>query len=134
EILSDFATLGEERALEVLALRWAGLRRLLSTIPDDEIDYQSLGGYELLLPEDQPALEHLDRINDMVQPIVGARSFHDATGRLPAFGFAPETVTGVVANPLEGELHSGKLVMALQRRCRAAGVEILTGAKVTAIE
>src|SRR5256885_6049982 len=45
EILSDFATLGEERALEVLALRWAGLRRLLSTIPEEEIDYQSLGGF-----------------------------------------------------------------------------------------
>jgi glycine/D-amino acid oxidase-like deaminating enzyme len=133
EILHDIDTMGEAAALALVERRWRGLVLLRRRVGDEAMGYEALGGHELLLDAHLGALDRLRDVNRMLRPLFGQDVFAlDAAG-LGAGRFGPRA-RALVRNPLEGQLHSGRLMRALAKLAAERGVEIHTGAKVKQLE
>lgn len=133
EILADIDELGEAAALALVERRWLGLQRLRARLTDADLDYQGLGGSELIFEAQRSALERVDHVNQLLQPIFGRPAFFIDDERLRQSRFGA-SVEALIHTPLEGQIHSGKALRALARKAAGAGIEILTGANVHAME
>lgn len=133
ELLHDFDTMGEDAAVRLVAQRWRGLQRLRNRLGDAAIGYEELGGFELLFEADLPSLQRLDHVNACLKPVFGRDVFSvDATGRRQA-AFGPQ-VRALVGNPLEGQLHSGRLMQTLARLAAQQDIQVHTGVTVQSLE
>jgi glycine/D-amino acid oxidase-like deaminating enzyme len=133
ELLHDFATMGEDAAVELVARRWRGLQRLRARLGDAAIGYEALGGFELLFDADLPALERLEQVNACLKPVFGREPFSVDMAALERAAFGPR-VRALVANPLEGQLHSGLLMQSLARLAAQQDIQVHTGVTVDALE
>lgn len=133
EILSDFDTIGEAAVLSMIERRWRGLGRLRQRLGDAAIGYEASGGFELLSDSHLAALQRLDEVNRKLRPLFGRDVFTVDAAGLRAGRFGPQ-IKALIKNPLEGQLHSGRLMRALARLAAARGIEIHTGAQVTGLE
>ncbi|OEK00223.1 FAD-dependent oxidoreductase [Roseivirga sp. 4D4] len=131
EILADLRGLPESEVFNLVKLRWEGLQLLRARVGDDGLDYQNLGGYELLRSSDMGAFQEMNRINEMLMPLFGEAVYHDSSAKINQLGFSPSVVKGLVFNPFEAQLHSGKMMKSLTRLATDLGVEILTGTSVS---
>jgi glycine/D-amino acid oxidase-like deaminating enzyme len=133
EILSEFDAMGEAAALAVVARRWRGLGRLRQRLGDAAIGYENFGGFELLTDSHLAALQRLDEVNRKLRPLFKQDVFSVDAAGLAAGKFGPH-VKALVKNPFEGQVHSGRLMRTLASLAAARGIEIHTGAQVTALE
>ncbi|MEO6915152.1 MAG: FAD-binding oxidoreductase, partial [Chitinophagaceae bacterium] len=137
ELVDDLAFMGEVRMKEMVELRFKGLIQIRENFEDTEIDYQQLGGYELIskhqYPDHQSMAEDINQINALLQQITGEPAvFSNADEKLADFGFGN---TGhLVENRLEGQLHAGKLMRRLMQKVRLLGVEIFHGVGIAAFK
>jgi glycine/D-amino acid oxidase-like deaminating enzyme len=133
ELLSDEKNQGESAMLELVEKRFRGLERITKKFSPALIDYENLGGYELLSPEKFPDLNILrtkiDRLNIQLKKITGKqKTFQLNDSKIKAFGLGGSH--HLIENKLEGQLHSGKLLEALVQLVYAMGVTILTNVEV----
>lgn len=133
EIAADIDRIGVEGALRVIDARRAGLELLRKRVGDSNLQYEPFGGYELLFPEQLAALDRLAEINDLLKPMFATQVFRRADAAISQFGFSQKAVAGMLFNPLEGQLHSGKMIAQLMKLAAQRGVRIITGAEVMAI-
>lgn len=133
EILHDFDTLGDAATLALMERRWRGLERLRRRLDDDAMGYEGLGGFELLFESRLSALDRLDEVNDKLRPLFGQDVFSLAEKALRASGFGAK-VRAMIRNPLEGQVHSGRLMRSLAMLAAQRGIEIHTGTQVQALE
>lgn len=131
EVAADIDLLGADAAVEIVRRRYDGLRRLLETCAGHDVGFTRDGGHEIFL-EDHPSIDRIDEVNEMLRPITGMTTFEQHDDLVTVFGFSPK-VRHLVTSPVEGTLHSGKLVSALWGLAQRAGVMIRTGANVTSI-
>jgi gamma-glutamylputrescine oxidase len=124
EICADVDAMGAEEAMSVVRLRVEGLAILRSRFSDDELGLEMHGGHEIFL-DDDPALERLDEINALLEPIFNAPTFARADADIVHHGFGPH-VRHLITTPFEGTLHSGKLLAALWHRAAGMGVRFCT--------
>lgn len=132
ELLHDIDTLGADAALALVEQRWRGLQRLRSRVGDAAVEYEALGGYEVLTAAHLPALERIDEVNQLMAPLFRAPVFRADQQGLRRAGFGL-SARALVVNPHEGQLHSGRLMDVLLRQTAAAGVRIHTGVQVRAV-
>lgn len=128
ELEDDLITLGEDRLIELVLKRFRGLERMREKLGDQAIDYQPVGGYELLL---EGQISRTDFFNDLLELALGARPFQDASQE--EFGFS-SNVQGLTKNTLEGTVNTGKLMRTLSRAVSTLGVQVFTGTEVSAIQ
>ena len=133
EILADIDATGIDAALGLIEQRWQGLALLRDLIGDGAMDYQALGGHDLIRHAEQPALERLDAVNDLLRPLFGDAVFAVDDRSLAASGFGPG-VLALVSNRFEGQLHSGRAMNGLKRLALQNGIEIINGARVERLE
>ena len=133
EILGDFDSLGDAAVLATVERRWRGLGRLRQRLGDEAIGYEGFGGHELLLDSHLPALQRLDEVNRKLRPLFGQDVFSLDQVGLSASRFGSQA-KALVKNPLEGQVHSGRLMRALAKLAASRGIEIHTGAQVQALE
>lgn len=129
ELEDDLKTLGPDALASLVVLRYEGLQRMRALLTDTAIDYRSEGGYELLFDPAQP--QTVEYFNDLLEVALGKRPFRALS--TDGFGFGPQ-VTGLIENQLEGSVHTGKMVTALQRKIFQAGIQLYTGAEVVGWE
>ncbi|WP_144695914.1 NAD(P)/FAD-dependent oxidoreductase, partial [Chitinophaga vietnamensis] len=134
EILADLQTMPEEVVMQLVALRYEGLRLLRHRLGDDNIGYQENGSYELISTHEEWALHHLDEVNRKMSDVFGQPAYSIATDQLDAFGFNRSHIKAVIRNRLEGELHTGRMMRRLIDLAIAKGIEIKTGCTVKAVE
>jgi gamma-glutamylputrescine oxidase len=132
EVAADIDLLGAEAALDIVRRRHDGLQGLLSTCHGHDIGYLNHGGNEIFLDE-HLSLNRIEEVNEMLRPITGTTTFQIRHDLVSAFGFSAR-VRHLVHSPVEGTLHSGKLVRALWSMAQQAGVQLRTGSTVTSIE
>lgn len=132
ELLYDLETLGADNMLALVEKRWNGLMKTRKRLGDGTIDLQVKGGYELLDAGNRGQLGRLDELNKLLRPLFKTDVFLRADNRLDLFGF--KEVSHLIYNPLEGQLHSGKLLKALWRLATHLQVDLLTGTEVTGFE
>lgn len=137
ELLEDSRRQSMEAVISLAAERYRGLQRLRERLGDSTIDYLPLGGYEVFRPQDRARYEAcraaLASFNSAVAPFTGlSETYRIADADIQQFGLAG--VEHLIHNRAEGQLHTGKMMAALLRQARAAGVEVYNGIGVSTIE
>lgn len=133
EILDDLSTMPEQQVLDLVSLRYEGLKKLRTRLGDQSIGYAANGSFELISESELAALPHLSRINEMLLPILGTDAFAMADEAIDSFGYNRKYVKHLIVNNCEGELNSGIVMKALLRHCMSAGIEVKTGAEVLSL-
>jgi gamma-glutamylputrescine oxidase len=137
ELLSDEQEQGEAEMLDLVEKRYRGLEKIGKKFSADQIDYENLGGYELVSPEQFPDLNllrtRMDRLNGQLKKITGKqKTFQLNDSKIKTFGLGGSH--HLIENKLEGQLHSGKLLEALVQLVHSVGVTILTQVEVKKME
>jgi len=137
ELIADTMSMGEENMLDIVEMRYKGLRKIRRTFKNSTIGYQENGGYELIAKEQATDVNvlrsNIDWLNQKLKPITGkTKTFQIADEKISNFGFAE--LSHLIENKLEGQLHAGKFCQALLRLVQSMGVTVLNNIDVTHIE
>jgi glycine/D-amino acid oxidase-like deaminating enzyme len=133
EILDDLEHMQEDKVLQLLQLRREGLTILRKRLGDHNIDYHENGSYELIMDNEIPLLDHLDKVNHLLYPVLRGTAFSLCNEKIRIFGFDENKVKFMVINHFEGELHPGMMISALIQKVIRLGIEIKTGCEVESI-
>jgi gamma-glutamylputrescine oxidase len=137
ELIADSQQMGEDKMLELAEMRYRGLKRIKKTFHDKTIGYKGNGGYELIAAGqgiDMNALRsHMDWLNRKLKKIIKTqKTFRLQDDKIAAFGFAG--IQHLVENRTEGQLHPGKLCLALLQLVQSMGVIVLNNIELTGFE
>ena len=137
ELSHDASNMGEEKMLQLVEMRFKGLRRLRKWLPKKAFDYDTCGGYELIAHKARETSatlsEKIEWLNKLLEPVTGKkRVFRKEDNKINEFGF--RQVDHLVENRLEGYLHSGKLCQVLLQRVQGLGVTVLPMTEVLSYE
>ncbi|AKD02011.1 FAD-dependent oxidoreductase [Pontibacter korlensis] len=137
EMLDDLQHHSEDEVFGLVERRWKGLKRLRQNLGDTAIDYHRWGGYELFEPQQQAlyqsCLEQLPYLNKQLQSIVGqAEVFQSADEKISQFGF--KGVQHLLLSTAEGQIDTGKMILALTQKVQAMGVLVLNGLEMQSLE
>lgn len=131
EICSDIDLMGAPQAAALVSSRLDGLSLLRKRCEGADIGYTEEGGSEIYLAH-HPSTERVKEVNNLLLPIVGANAFTRRDDLIETYGLH-SSVQALFFTPLEGTLHSGKLISYLWSLARTLGVDIRTGAEVVGI-
>ncbi len=134
ELLDDLTHTSEEDVVALFAQRKEGLELLRNRLGDERIGYRANGSYELISEAELYAIDQLDYLNRLLLPVTGKPAFEEAKGLQTEFGFGEDSVSTMVRQTCEGELHTGKMMRALTDMAIHKGIEIKTGANVLKYE
>lgn len=135
ELVYDARTMGTEKMLELVEMRFRGLKRIQKYFDEGVIDFNLCGGYELYDQNiaSEQLQENIGYLNSLLKPIVDSKkTYRLVNEKIAAFGFG--NTKHMVKNNLEGFLHSGKLLQALLRTVQAMGVQVFTSIEVKSFE
>ncbi len=134
EILYDLTTMSEDEVLSLVELRWKGLQLLQQRIGVEAMDYQQNGGYELLSKEQDEAVGRIEEVNTLLFPLFNQTVYSLSNEKTQEFGFNGSKIENLVFNPLEGQIHTGKMMKSLQQLASSLEIELLTGITVSDVE
>ena len=131
EIISDINLMGVQKTFELINLRYLGLKMIRQYFNASLIDYDNCGGFELL--DNDSCFEQIHTINQLLYPITHlTKTFVQQDEGIKEFGLA--NISHLIVNPLEGSLHSGKLIQALTQLVISKGVQILYATELKEFE
>lgn len=132
EIIDDLESMPEEDVIALIRERWQGLEYLLKLTKGFDIGYVNNGGYELFGTAHQvlyaKCSEQMSAVNALMNKHFGQAVFANADDDISQFGFGD--TKHLLVNPFEGQIDTGKLMLALVEGCRRAGVHLYFGAAV----
>jgi glycine/D-amino acid oxidase-like deaminating enzyme len=124
--------MGEDKMLQLVEMRFKGLLEIRKYFADVKIGYDASGGYECFTGNKNVwdnCSSKIDSLNKLLKNITNSnQTFSIADDKIGNFGF--NKIAHLIENKLEGGLHSGKLVQALQKKVQSLGVQILSGMEV----
>ena len=134
EILDDLTSHTKEEVFNLVKKRFDGLLLLRQILSDKTIEYQQLGGYELFSDSDselyQTCLERQDDINALLFPL-----FKEAVFSFKKNSFQFENIQQELNfNKFEGQIDTGKMMMALTELVLSKGIKILNSVSVESFE
>jgi len=137
ELLDDMTRMPEEEVFAIVEKRWRGLQRLRALVGDTQLDFQTLGGYEMFTEADADIYAQcVNRIPDFNKKIAGItghlKAYKVTDDALPRFGF--QGVRHLIHNRPEGQVHTGKMMAALLQIAEAKGVRIFNGITIHRLE
>lgn len=137
ELLNDARSMGEQKMLEIVAMRYEGLKRIRKAFSKNEIGFERFGGYELITEKQYPKLKQLKNdigwLNIVLRKAIkDEKIFRLADKKIKNFGF--RQVAHLVESKSEAQLHPGKLVQALLNKVQQMGVQVMTQVDVTGFE
>lgn len=135
ELVQDAQSMGTDKMLQLVEMRFKGLEQIQKHIGEKRIDFDMCGGYELYEEGDahtNQLKENIYYLNSLLKPITQAKkTYRLADEKIGNFGFG--NTAHLVQNRLEGYLHSGKLLQTLLHKVQSLGVTVLSGMQITDI-
>jgi glycine/D-amino acid oxidase-like deaminating enzyme len=140
ELMYDIALMGEANMLETVKMRYDGLQKIQRTFDKKAIDYDQFGGYELFEKNGPYDIQQLDKdiayLNKILAPVLKTPKkngkyvpiYSNESKKIKQLGF--QAIEALAFSPLEGQLNSAKLVLALQQAVQSKGVHILFNTEV----
>ena len=140
ELIYDIALMGEANMLETVKMRYDGLQKIQRTFDKKVIDYDQFGGYELFEKNGPYDIQQLDKdiayLNKILAPVLKTPKkngnyvpiYSNESKKIKQLGF--QAIEALAFSPLEGQLNSAKLVLALQQAVQSKGVHILFNTEV----
>jgi len=140
ELVADAQKMGEDHMLELVEMRYKGLKRINKLFHDKDTGFERHGGYELITSSPLTAetdvnelRSNIDWLNRKLKKIVKQQKvFQLQNDKIEEFGFAG--VQHLIANKAEAQLHSGKLCQALLRLVQSMGVTVLNNIEIKGFE
>jgi len=137
EVIYDAKTMGRDKMLQLVEMRYKGLERIVQYFDEDLIDFEMCGGYELYDFNDKVSSEQLQEniqyINSLFKSITSKKKTYKLVDKSIAdFGFG--NTRHLVKNNPEGYLHSGKLVQALLSKVQGMGVQVFNQTEIKSFE
>ena len=134
ELIADRQSSGEERMLQLVEMRFKGLKKIKKTFGSKEIGWDKQGGYELIANGDASKIRsQIDLLNRLLKKITGEqKTFRLQNDLISRFGFSGTQL--LIGNPSEAQLHSGRLCQALLRLVQSMGVTVLNNVEITGFE
>ena len=130
EILDDLERHTEQEVIDLIRDRHEGLQSLRTLIGNESLQYESLGGYELFLKEEEAlydsCMSNMARINAMLEPLFKTPVFTTAAN---SFGFKA-IQKSLIWNQFEGQLDTGSMMQAMLRKAHDAHIKILNAITV----
>jgi gamma-glutamylputrescine oxidase len=130
ELQEDIATHGEESILALVKFRYDGLKALRNILGDESIEYEQHGGTEIFTKENEQvmdlAIQDIPKFNKLLFPITGLKNTY-VLKKQTSFASSYENI---IVNQAEGQLNSGKMVLAWEKMCRSESVEFIYGLEV----
>lgn len=127
ELIADSEKMGWEKTLNLVKLRFDGLQKIRTYFNAEEIDYEEVGGFEIL-NNDEP-LQRIDEVNDKLKNITDLEKTYTVQNqKIAEFGLGNSKI--LIENPIEGSLHSGKLLSALLKNAQNLGIDFLFGTEI----
>ncbi|HMP94390.1 MAG TPA: FAD-binding oxidoreductase [Phnomibacter sp.] len=126
ELWADVHAMGADECLRLVEMRYKGILKIRQVLGDGAVDYDDCGGYECYDDDHGIAPEALDQLNQLLAPVIGVPQVFtlDQPG-LKANGL--QGFSSMVANAMEGGLHSGRLLAALRKLAQGLGVGYRSG-------
>jgi glycine/D-amino acid oxidase-like deaminating enzyme len=142
ELISDADKMGEDKMLELVTMRYKGLRRINKLFSKKAIGFEHHGGYELITEgsgADVNSLDvniirsQIDRFNSLLKKTVKMqKTFRMVNQKIAEFGFTG--IRHLIENTPEAQLHSGRLCQALLRLVQSMGVTVLNNIEITGFD
>lgn len=129
ELENDLKNLGSLQAASLVMERYNGLQLLRQELGDKAIEYEEVGGYEICF--NSPDQQRIDFFNTLLDPFLGERPYSVVSKN--RFGFTSK-VKCMIKNKLEGTIHTGKMIAALQEKVSKAGVVSFTQSEVLKVK
>lgn len=134
EKLHDIKLMGEENVLQLMLKRWEGLQLLRKRVGDKNMDFENLGGYELVLQHESFDYDAMHRLNVLLSDTFKEPVYTEDYAGINRFGLNSSAVRTLIKNRLDGQLHSGKMLNRLIDLCQQNHIRIITGANITRFE
>ena len=134
ELVDDTQHMETQALLDLVQLRLEGLQLLKDSLGNQNIDFQPYGGYELFFEKSPKALDRIDEINDLLNPIFNKEVFTPNKAKIESFGFHPKKVKHLIENPFEGQIHTGKMMRALRSKINSSTIDYFSQTELTAFE
>ncbi len=134
EKLHDIKLMGEENVVQLMLKRWEGLQLLRKRVGDQNMDFENLGGYELVLQHETFDYEAMHRLNHLLSDTFKEPVYAEDYSGINRFGLNSSAVKTLIKNRLDGQLHSGKMLNRLIDLCQQNHIRIITGANITQFE
>lgn len=131
ELLSDLVNDDESTVFSLVERRKRGLDLLRTTLGDKAICYEPLGGYELFENEEDYSkiANKLQYFNKSLHSITGNKlTYTLADAQINEFGFYG--IKHLIKNNCEGQVDTGKMMVALAARAQKLGVQLLYGSNI----
>jgi len=137
ELVADTQKMGEDHMLELVEMRYKGLKRIAKLFPDKDTGFERYGGYELIAGNPEADVNELrsniDWLNRKLKKIVKQqKTFQLQNEKIEEYGFSG--VQHLIANKAEAQLHSGKLCQSLLRLVQYMGVTVLNNIEIKGFE
>lgn len=136
ELLEDLTNMSEEAVFELVHLRMNGLQRLRKKLGDQAIQYEHLGGFELFTAKDHSQFDicasKITYLNKLLKDITGVKNtfqIEQNTESIQQF----QNVNNIIINHAEGQLHPGKMMQALMKKCKENDIELIGGIQIDKI-
>lgn len=134
EVLADLESHTEEEVQQLVQQRFQGITLLRRTLGDTAIGFEKNGGHELFLNKDESLFEKcrnaLSTVNELVAPIFGEKVFQQTQNTIGFQGVLPHYIT----HTQEGQLDTGKMLLALMQKAQHLGVMVLNAVTVLEYE
>ena len=130
EIIADSEKMGWEKTLDLVKMRFDGLKKIQEYFKPDGIDFELCGGFEII--NDDKPLQNIDEVNDKLKSITNLnKTYFLNQEKIAEFGLGNSKY--LIENAMEGCLHSGKLLQKLLEKSQNLGIESLFGTEVLKI-
>ncbi len=137
ELLADLKEQPENIVFKTVQKRWEGLKYLRQLLGDEEIEYKSLGSYELFTSSQKESfdecIKHLDDLNTKLKTITGIDEVFKVDENIcKKAGF--NKFTHAIKHGAEGQINTGKMLDGLLRLAHSKGIRILNGIEAKKIQ
>jgi len=137
ELVDDAKVWGREKMLEIVAMRYEGVKKINKVFSANEINYKQYGGFELITENQyssrKEVLEDIDWLNDSLFQKIGHKNvFRLSDKKIRQFNF--QDTSHLIENKLEGQLHPGLMIQSLIQKLQVLGVTIKTGIELKSFE
>ena len=137
ELLDDLTKMDESKVWETVANRWNGLQNLKQLIGEDNLELESNGSWDLIMPDEINSISEINSklpyLNAKIEEITGEKNvYQEDKNCATTFGF--NGVQTSYFNRLEGQINTGKMITRFHQMAIEKGILCLFGISVEALQ
>ena len=137
ELLDDLTKMDESKVWETVTNRWNGLQNLKQLIGEDNLELESNGSWDLIMPDEINSISEINSklpyLNAKIEEITGEKNvYQEDKNCATTFGF--NGVQTSYFNRLEGQINTGKMITRFHQMAIEKGIFCLFGISVEALQ